>query len=170
MLPISSLIKDSFINQPTNIAINIPPRGSKIWLAIRSIESKKFFPKIISTSDQMLKLKTDPIPRTHIKNEIISADLFLDKIPSSERYATPGSSKEIEELRAATDNRIKNNGPINCPNCIWLKAESIETKTNPGPLLDSRLNAKMIGKIAKPANIAIKVSNEATVKDELTTC
>ena len=80
---------------------------------MKSIESKKFFPEIISTSDQALKLKADPIPSTHIKNEIISADRFLDKIPSSERYATPGSSKEIEELRAATDNRMKNNGPIN---------------------------------------------------------
>ena len=47
----------------------------------------------------MLKLKADPIPSTHIKKEIISADRFLDKIPSSERYATPGSSKEIEELK-----------------------------------------------------------------------
>ena len=47
----------------------------------------------------MLKLKADPIPSNHIKKEIISADRFLDKIPSSERYATPGSSNEIEELK-----------------------------------------------------------------------
>jgi hypothetical protein len=61
----------------------------------------------------MLKLNAEPIPNIHIKNEMISADRFLDKIPSSERYATPGSSKEIEELRAATDNNIKKSGPIN---------------------------------------------------------
>ena len=85
---------------------------------MKSIESKKFFPEIISTSDQVLKLKADPIPSPHTKKAIIAADRYLDKIPSSERYATPGSSKEIEELKAATDNRMKNNGPINSPNCI----------------------------------------------------
>ena len=102
-------------------------------------------------------------------NEIISADLFLDKIFSSDIYATPGSKRDIEELNAATDNSIKNKGPINCPNCIWLKAESIETKTSPGPLFGSKLKAKIIGKIAKPAKIAIRVSSEATVKEVPTT-
>ena len=45
----------------------------------------------MSTSDQTLKLNAEPIPNIHIKNEMIWADRFLDKIPSSERYATPGS-------------------------------------------------------------------------------
>ena len=81
----------------------------------------------------------------------------------------PTTEEEYIAALAATDNNINNSGPINSPNCIWLNAVSIETKTNPGPLLGSRLNAKIIGKIAKPANIAIKVSNEATVNDEPTT-
>jgi len=39
----------------------------------------------------------------------------------------------------------------------------------PGPLFGSKLNAKIIGKIANPASIAIRVSSEATVKEVLTT-
>ena len=66
----------------------------------------------------MLKLSAEPIPRIHTKNEIICADPFLDKIFSSDMYATPGSRRDIEELKAATDNSIKNKGPITCPNCI----------------------------------------------------
>ena len=70
----------------------------------------------------------------HDRAEIIIADFFLDKILSSDKYATPGSNIEIEELSAATDNSIKNIGPIICPNCISLKAEAIDIKTRPGPL------------------------------------
>ena len=46
------------------------------------------------------------------KIEITSADCFLVKNSSSARYATPGSRIEIEELKAAIDNKIKNIGPI----------------------------------------------------------
>ena len=59
-----------------------------------------------------------PIPiNQHIK-EIIIADFVLERYPSSERYATPGSSIEIEELSAATDNKIKKIGPIMFPKSI----------------------------------------------------
>ena len=85
---------------------------------MKSIESRKFLSPIKEKSDKILKLNAEPIPRIHTKNEIISADLFLDKIFSSDKYATPGSKREIDELKAATDSNIKNNGPINCPNCI----------------------------------------------------
>ena len=168
-MPNSSLIKFLFINHPTNIAINIPPKGKSIWLARKSIESRKFLPGIKLKSAHRLKLSADPKPNIHIKNERISAARFLDKMSSSAKKATPGSSKEIEELKAAIDNRIKNKGPITNPNSIWLNAESIETKTNPGPLFGSRLKAKIIGKIASPARIATRLSNEATVKDVFTT-
>ena len=70
----------------------------------------------------------------HDRAEIIIADFFLDNILSSDRYATPGSKIEIEELSAATDNSIKNIGPIIYPNCISLKVEAIDIKTRPGPL------------------------------------
>ena len=133
MLPNSSLIRDSFINQPINIAINIPPRGCKFCTAIRSIESRKFLSPIIFTLDQRLKLRTDPMPIIHDKAEITIADFFLDKILSSDKNATPGSRIDIEELNAATDNNIKNMGPMNCPYCISLKADAKDTKTIPGP-------------------------------------
>ena len=70
----------------------------------------------------------------HDSAEIIIADFFLDNILSSDRYATPGSKIEIEELNAATDSNIKNIGPIIFPNCISLKVEAIDIKTRPGPL------------------------------------
>ena len=151
------------MNQPTNIAISIPPNGSNIWLEIKSIESRKSFPGINSKSDHKLKLKADPIPKSHTKKDMTSADLFLERKPSSERNATPGSNNEIEELNAEIESNIKNIGPINWPNCIWLKAESIDTNTKPGPLAGSKLNAKIIGKIASPAITAINVSSDATV-------
>ena len=39
------------------------------------------------------------MPKTHIKNDKICAARFLDKISSSAKKATPGSNKEIEELK-----------------------------------------------------------------------
>ena len=74
-----------FINQPTNIAIIIPPRGSKIWLAIKSIESKKFLPGVRLNSDKTLKLNAVPMPKLQAKKEIAKAEYFLDKKPSSDK-------------------------------------------------------------------------------------
>ena len=76
------------MNQPTKIAINIPPRGSKIWFAIKSIESRKFLPGVKLKSESKLKLSAVPIPKVHAKKEIASAERFLDKKPSSDKYAT----------------------------------------------------------------------------------
>ena len=45
----------------------------------------------------------------------------------------------------------------------------MDTKTKPGPLLGSKLKAKIIGNIANPASIATKVSNDATVNEVGTT-
>ena len=75
----------------------------------------------------------------------------------------------MEELKAAIDNNMKKKAPIIWPNCIWLNADNIDTKTSPGPLFGSKLKAKIIGNIAKPANIATKVSKDATVKEVGTT-
>ena len=99
-------------------------------------------------SAKILNPKAVPIPIIQHNNDMNTADFFLDKNLSSAKYATPGSKIEIEELNAAIDNRIKNKGPINCPKSIWLKADNKETKTRPGPLPGSRLNANIIGKIA----------------------
>ena len=45
----------------------------------------------------------------------------------------------------------------------------METNTRPGPLPGSKLKAKIIGNIAKPAKIATKVSREPTVNEVLIT-
>ena len=52
---------------------------------MKSIESRKFLSPIKEKSDQMLKLNAEPIQRIHTKNEMISADLLLDKIFSSDK-------------------------------------------------------------------------------------
>ena len=54
------------------------------------------------------------MPNIQVTREIdIAADFLLIE-PSSEINATPGSSNYIDELNAATDKSIKNNGPT-----IW---------------------------------------------------
>ena len=155
---ISFFIKDSFINQPMKIAMSIPPKGWRIWTDINSIVFKKGLidSPDESTTEKILKPVAVPIPITQHKIEITIADCFLVKNSSSARYATPGSRIEIEELKAAIDSKIKNIGPISWPNSIWLKADNRETNTKPGPLPGSRLKAKIIGNIARPARIATK--------------
>ena len=76
--------------------------------------------------------------------------------------ATPGSNKEMAELRAAMLNKMKNNFPKIMPSGILAKAQGKVTKTRPGPAAGSKLLAKTIGKIAIPARIATKVSKKAT--------
>ena len=85
IFPISSLMIDFDINQPTKIAMNIPPTGRSIWFVINSMESRKFLSEINVRSDQILKLRADPIPNTHATEDIKAADFFLHKISSSDR-------------------------------------------------------------------------------------
>ena len=85
---------------------------------MKSIESKKFLPGVRLKSDSKLKLKAVPMPKVQAKKEIAKAEYFRDKNPSSDRYATPGSSNEIDELNAATESYIKNKEPMIWPNCI----------------------------------------------------
>ena len=70
-------------------------------------------------------------------------------------------------LRAAIDKRVKNAGPIILPNGMSTKTDKRLINTRPGPAPGSIPYAKIIGKMAKPAKIAIKVSKPATVREVL---
>ena len=114
-----------------------------------------------------MKLSTLPIPITHAKSPKVKAAENRDTIFSSSKYATLGSRRDIALLNAAIDNSAKKAGPIILPKGISTKADNRLTKTRPGPAPGSRPYAKIIGKIARPANIAIKVSKPATVSEVL---
>ena len=53
------------------------------------------------------------------------------------------------------------------PNGMSTKADNKLTNTRPGPAPGSSPYANIIGKIARPANIAIRVSKPATVSEVL---
>ena len=76
--------------------------------------------------------------------------------------ATPGSMRDIDELKAAMLSNIKNKVPKNTPNGIELKAIGRVTKTKPGPSDAVKPFAKTIGNIAIPAKRATPVSSAAT--------
>ena len=74
-----------------------------------------------------------------------------------------GSIKDIAEVMAAKNNKIKKSVPNTSPPGIAPKAIGSVWKINPGPADDgSRLYVKTIGKIITPANIATNVSAKAT--------
>ena len=118
-------------------------------------------------SDQSLKLSTLPMPITQAKSPKIKAAENLETIFSSSKYATLGSKRDIALLNAAIDKSAKKAGQTILPKGISTKADNKLTKTRPGPAPGSRPYAKIIGKIARPANIAIKVSKPATVNEVL---
>ena len=80
-----------------------------------------------------------------------------ETIFSSSKYATLGSSKDIAP-NAAIDSNTKKAGPTILPNGMSTNADNRLTNTSPGPAPGSRPYAKIIGKITRPANIAINVS------------
>ena len=102
------------------------------------------------------------MPITHAKRPRVKAAENRETIFSSSKYATLGSSKEIALLNAAIESNAKKAGPTTLPKGISTKADNRLTNTRPGPAPGSKPYAKIIGKIAKPANIAIKVSKPAT--------
>ena len=74
-----------------------------------------------------------------------------------------GSIREIEDVIAAKKSKTKNRVATNSPYGMTPNAKGNVWKINPGPADDgSRLNVKTIGKIIIPANIATKVSDNAT--------
>ena len=118
-------------------------------------------------SDQSLKLRTLPMPIIQANSPSVKAAEKRETIFSSSKYATLGSSKDIALLNAAIDSNAKKAGPTILPNGMSTNADKRLTNTSPGPAPGSRPYAKIIGKIARPANIAINVSRPATVNEVL---
>ena len=159
----SSKIESFFITHPTKIAMNIPPKGSIIWLVKKSVKSKKFLPNNLN-SDNKLNDKALNKPKLQAIVPSIKAAVFLLNFKDSTSQATLGSRREIEELSAAILNKTKNTIPNNAPKGILLNAKGRVMNTNPGPPEGDKPFANTMGKIAIPANKATKVSKEATEK------
>ena len=131
----SSIANLELKNHPAKIATSMPPRGIKISKVKKTIESIKVFLPIKFISFQILKLKTLPMPTTHMIKPRITAAVRRETILFSSKYATLGSSKEIALLSAAIDNSVKNAGPIKLPTKpISLKIDSRLIKTRPWSL------------------------------------
>ena len=127
----------------------------------KSVASKKFLPKIVN-SDRRLNDNALKRPINQAKKPKIIVAVILLIFKDSINQATPGSMSDIEELKAAMLNKIKNNVPKKTPNGIELKAIGRVTKTSPGPSDAVKPFAKTIGKIAIPASKATPVSKAAT--------
>ena len=132
-----------------------------IWLVKKSVASKKFFPKIVN-SDNKLKDKALKRPRNHATKPSNKVAVILLIFKDSINQATPGSMRDIEELKAAMLNKTKNKVPKNTPRGIELNAIGNVTKTRPGPSEAAKTFAKTIGNIAIPAKRATPVSRAAT--------
>ena len=139
----------------------MPPNGSMIWFVRKSVASKKFLPKIVN-SESKLKERALKRPINQATNPKSKVAVILLIFKDSINQATPGSIKEMEELKAAMLNRTKNRVPKNTPRGIELNAIGKVTNTSPGPSEAARPLAKTIGKMAIPANKATPVSSAAT--------
>jgi len=70
-------------------------------------------------------------------------------------------------LNAAIYKSANKAGPTRLPKGMSTKADNKLTKTRPGPAPGSKPYAKIIGNIARPAKIAMRVSKPATVSEVL---
>ena len=113
-------------------------------------------------SDKRLKERALKSPKNQATkpNKAVAVILFI--FNDSINHATPGSIKEIDELKAAILNKTKKRVPKNTPKGIELKAIGRVTKTRPGPSEAASPFANTIGKMAIPANKATPVSSAAT--------
>ena len=112
---------------------------------------------IISINDKALNR---PINQAVNPSSIVAVILLIFK--DSINQATPGSIKDIEELKAAILNKTKNKVPKSIPNGMALKAMGKVTKTKPGPSDGASPFANTMGNIAIPASKATPVSRAAT--------
>ena len=103
------------------------------------------------------KKETDPIVRTVFRR---------DHPLSSTKYAVITSSKEIPEVTAAMISRKKKRGAKKAPPGMALNTLVRERKTSPGPWSGGSPKAKIAGKIAKPAKMAMRVSRKVIITPE----
>ena len=128
----------------------------------KSIESKKFLSPTRVKSDNSPKERALKIPRVQAIKPSPIAATYLFVLKDSTNQATPGSKREIAELKAAILSKIKNNLPNSKPRGIFTNAHGKVTKTRPGPEAVCKSFAKTIGNIAIPAKRATEVSKKAT--------
>ena len=84
-------------------------------------------------SFKILKEKTVRSPKSQRINPPTQTILDRDHRPNSSKRAITDSRRDIDELKAAKANKMKNKAPIMSPPDIWLKAIGRVMKIKPGP-------------------------------------
>ena len=102
--------------------------------------------------------RADGIPMTNVANATNQTILFRFTFISSTIYATGTSSKDIVEVYAATESKIKKNVPTIRPPGIWVNSFGKTTNTREGPAEGLSPIANNAGNIIRPAMTAINVS------------
>ena len=116
-------------------------------------------------SDKLLKDRTVKMPNTHVTTPKILVAYMRDTENFSTTKVIAGSIREIEDVMAAKNSKIKKEVAMTPPKSIDPKAIGKVWNINPGPaVFGSRLYVKTIGKIIIPANIATNVSKKATAE------
>ncbi len=120
----------------------------------------------VSMNPKKSLLKREPSPKVIIAAPVTQAAFALDQPVFSASHATDGSSSDTEDVIAAKNARKKNEAPIKAPPGALANAVGSVWKKIPAPASKSRLLAKTIGKIARPAIIATHVSTVATSTED----
>ena len=149
---------------PTNIQVNIPPRGMRNLSVITLKKSKKLFPNILKSANGPND-NADIIPIEPIIIARIIVAFFLLTPKVSIKYAVTTSSIDIEDVIAAKKTSAKNNIANNLPAGKLSNTEGNVWKIKPGPAAGSNPTANTAGRIARPARRAIKVSSPAITKE-----
>ena len=106
-----------------------------------------------------------PKPRNQTTTARIVLALNRFIFLASTSHATQGSSKEIAELHAAIETKMKKIAPISSPPGIVPNATGRLINIKPGPALGSiPWVAKTIEKIISPEIIATALSKNATTR------
>ena len=124
---------------PVNIAINNPPNGNITFEVKLSRRSKKVYPNNFKSAAK-LKDNIVPIPSSHVNTPslILASALLIENF--SIIYVIAGSIKDIEDVIAAKNNKMKNKVAIIKPPGIAPNAIGRVWNINPGPAADgSRL-------------------------------
>ena len=117
---------------PTKIQVKNATIGISTVLLIKSKKSRNCMPSILMES-KTPKPKAEGTPNAReITNAMIHV-LILDQCSFSIIIETIVSNKEIEEVNAANNTRIKNAVPITEPNCIFANTFGSAMNIRDGP-------------------------------------
>ena len=105
----------------------------------------------------------DGTPRTTQMIRVAMIAFVLENLNSSWKLATTASMREIADVRAAKNTRMKNVAPMKPPAVMLLNTLGSVMNIRPGPAFRASgpMNENTAGIIIRPARNAIAVSNRA---------